>query len=83
MYIILWLIFGAFVGWIASVVMKQRQGMGMIANIIFGLIGSALGMWIVGLFGYDNIDTFSFIGFFVSIAGAAIAIAIFTVLKNE
>lgn len=83
MYIILWLLFGAFVGWVASILMKKTHGMGLIANIVFGLIGSALGMWLIDLFGYENIDTFSITGLIVSVAGAAIVIAIFTALKRE
>ena len=35
MYILLWLLFGAAVGWIASIVMKSNRRMGLIANIIF------------------------------------------------
>lgn len=83
MYIILWLLFGAFVGWVASILMKKPNGMGLVANIIFGLVGSALGMWLVSLFGYEDIDTFSVTGLIVSVAGAAILIAVFNALKRN
>lgn len=83
MYILLWLLFGAFVGWVASILMKKNHGMGLIANIVFGLIGSALGMWLMGIFGYDNIDTFSVTGLIVSVVGAALVIAVFNALKRE
>jgi uncharacterized membrane protein YeaQ/YmgE (transglycosylase-associated protein family) len=52
MGIILWIIFGALAGWIASKIMKRDESMGAIANIIVGIIGAALGGWIAsGLFG--------------------------------
>ena len=83
MYIVLWLIFGGFVGWVASVLMKKNHGMGLIANIVVGLIGSALGMWVVSLFGYENIDSFSLVGFLVSVGGAAALIALLSTLKRN
>ena len=39
MYILLWLLFGAVVGWLASIVMNRNHNMGLLANIIIGLVG--------------------------------------------
>lgn len=83
MYIILWLIFGAFVGWIASLLMNRSYNMGLITNIIVGLIGSALGMWLMEIFGFGRPDTFSFNGFLVSVGGAVVLIAIFSTIKRK
>ncbi|MFU8786825.1 MAG: GlsB/YeaQ/YmgE family stress response membrane protein [Candidatus Izemoplasmataceae bacterium] len=82
MYIILWLIFGAVVGWIASIVMKKNASMGLLANIIIGLIGSAIGMWLMDLVGYGNIDSFSFAGFIVSVGGASLLIAVISAVRR-
>ncbi|MFA6692825.1 MAG: GlsB/YeaQ/YmgE family stress response membrane protein [Acholeplasmataceae bacterium] len=82
MYILLWLLFGAAVGWIASIVMKSNRRMGLIANIIFGLIGSALGMWIMGVLGLGSVDAFTLMGLIVSVGGAALLIAIVKVLTR-
>lgn len=76
MYILLWLLFGALVGWIASIVMKRNRRMGLIANIVVGLVGSALGMWIIGLLGFGNVNAFTPTGMLVSIGGAVLLIAI-------
>ncbi len=76
MYILLWLLFGAIVGWIASIVMKTNRRMGLLANIIVGLVGSALGMWIVDLLGFGAINAFTVTGMLVSIGGASLLIAI-------
>jgi uncharacterized membrane protein YeaQ/YmgE (transglycosylase-associated protein family) len=75
MYIVLWLIFGAVVGWIASVVMKTNRRMGLLANIIVGLVGSALGMWLFGLAGFGSVNAFTLSGMLVSIGGAVLLIA--------
>ncbi len=76
MYILLWLLFGALVGWIASIVMKRNRRMGLIANIVVGLVGSALGMWIVGLLGFGSVNAFTATGMLVSVGGAVLLIAI-------
>lgn len=83
MYIILWLVFGAIVGWLASILMKKNANMGLLANIIVGLLGSALGMWIMSIFGFGTPDSFSIQGFLVSIGGAVLLIAIITALKKK
>ncbi len=83
MYIILWLLFGALVGWLASLVMDKNRNMGLIANIIVGLIGSALGMWLMSVLGFGTVDAFSFTGLLVSVGGAAILIAIITALSGR
>ncbi|MDY0295644.1 MAG: GlsB/YeaQ/YmgE family stress response membrane protein [Acholeplasmataceae bacterium] len=75
MYIILWLLFGAFIGWIASIIMKKNRSMGLIANIVIGLVGSALGLWLMELLGFGTADAFSLVGMLVSIGGAALLIA--------
>ena len=52
------LIIGGIVGWLGSIVMKTNAQMGMIANIIVGIIGSSLGFWIAGMLGL-TIETVS------------------------
>ncbi|HNU71250.1 MAG TPA: GlsB/YeaQ/YmgE family stress response membrane protein, partial [Thermodesulfobacteriota bacterium] len=39
MNIIVWIIFGALAGWIASIIMGRNAEMGAIANIIVGIVG--------------------------------------------
>ena len=51
MDLIVTLIIGGVIGWIASIVMKTNAQMGMIANVIAGIVGSFLGMWIAGALG--------------------------------
>ena len=43
MTIACWCIFGALIGWIASIVMRRNSSMGAIANIAVGLAGAAIG----------------------------------------
>ena len=52
------IIIGALCGWIASMIMKTDAQMGAIANIIVGIIGGAIGSWVL------NIANISLSGFF-------------------
>jgi uncharacterized membrane protein YeaQ/YmgE (transglycosylase-associated protein family) len=65
------IIVGAIVGWLASIVMKTNAQMGAIANILVGIVGSALGFWIAGMMGLGG---GAIMGWLISIAGAALLI---------
>lgn len=71
---IITLIIGGIVGWLASIVMKTNAQMGLIANVLVGVIGSSLGFWIAGLLGLE--PTGGILRFIVAIAGAALLIFI-------
>ncbi|HEY1015142.1 MAG TPA: GlsB/YeaQ/YmgE family stress response membrane protein [Herpetosiphonaceae bacterium] len=43
MGIILWLLFGAFIGWIASMIMGTDARQGALLNIIVGIVGAMIG----------------------------------------
>ena len=68
------IIVGAIVGWLASIVMKTNAQMGAIANILVGIVGSALGFWLAGVLGIAPAG--GVLGFVVGIAGAALLIFI-------
>jgi uncharacterized membrane protein YeaQ/YmgE (transglycosylase-associated protein family) len=80
MGIILWIIFGALVGWIASMVMGS--GSGLIWDIIIGIIGSVLGGWIMSLFGEGGVNGFNFYSFLVALLGAVVLIFIVRALRR-
>jgi uncharacterized membrane protein YeaQ/YmgE (transglycosylase-associated protein family) len=45
MNILLWIIFGGIAGWLASVIV-QGAGLGILWNIIVGIVGAFIGGWI-------------------------------------
>lgn len=67
-------IMGGIVGWLASMFMKTNAQMGIVANILVGIAGSALGFWVAGLLGLAA--TGGITRFLVAIAGAALLIFI-------
>jgi uncharacterized membrane protein YeaQ/YmgE (transglycosylase-associated protein family) len=72
------IVIGGIVGWLASILMKTNAQMGLLANIIVGIVGSALGFWISGLLGLAATSPFA--GYIISVAGAAILIFILKAL---
>lgn len=78
MGIIITLIIGGVIGWIASMIMKTNAQMGIIANIIVGVIGSFLGFWIAGLMGMTAGGLLNYV---FAIGGAVILIAILKMLN--
>lgn len=68
------LIIGGIVGWLASIIMKTNAQMGLIANVLVGVVGSALGFWIAGLLGIAPAG--GILRFVVALVGAALLIFI-------
>ena len=78
MNIIIWLIVGGIVGWLASMIMKTDAQQGMILNVVVGIVGAFIGGWLIGpLLGAGSInDGFSIASLRVSLVGAIILLAI-------
>ena len=68
------LIIGGIVGWLGSLIMKTDAQMGVIANVLVGIVGSMLGFWIAGLLGIVAIGGIA--RFLVAVAGAVVLIFI-------
>ena len=51
MDLIVTLIVGGLIGWLASLIMKTDAQMGILANILVGIVGSFLGHWLAGAMG--------------------------------
>jgi uncharacterized membrane protein YeaQ/YmgE (transglycosylase-associated protein family) len=66
------LIVGGIVGWLASKLMKTDKQMGVIANVLVGIVGSSLGFWLAGMLGFAAYGLIAQL--VVSVAGAAVLI---------
>ena len=82
MGIFLWIIFGAFVGWVASMIMDTNAEQGTILNIIVGIVGAIIGGWIMSYFGQTDITGFNLYSLIVAIIGACVLIAIVKMVRG-
>ena len=82
--IIIWLVVGGIVGWLASLVMRTDAQQGILLNVIVGIIGAFVGGWLISpLVGAGTInDGFSIGSFVVSLVGAIILLAIVNLFRR-
>jgi uncharacterized membrane protein YeaQ/YmgE (transglycosylase-associated protein family) len=78
MHWIVTIVVGGIVGWLGSIVMKTNAQMGVIANVIVGIVGSSLGFWLAGLIGLDAYGSVA--RWIVAVIGAAVLIFILKAL---
>lgn len=85
MNIIVWLVIGGLIGWVASMVMGTDGRQGILLNVVVGIVGAALGGWLFGgAFGASTINqgNLSLNGIMVSLVGAVILIAIMKFVRR-
>ncbi|MBF6025998.1 GlsB/YeaQ/YmgE family stress response membrane protein [Lysobacter niastensis] len=86
MGILIWLIVGGVIGWLASLIMKTDAQQGIFLNIIVGIIGAFLGGWLGGMLGIGGGDindgNFSLTGLLMSLIGAIVLLAIVNLFRR-
>ncbi len=75
---IITIVVGGIVGWVASIIMRTNAQMGVLANVIVGILGSLLGRWLAAVMGLAV--TGGLASWIVSIVGAVVLIAILQAL---
>ena len=77
MQVIVWLITGGVVGWLAGLLMKRHDG--VFLDMVIGIVGALLGGWFIApLVGANTIDqgSFTLSSLLISLAGAVLLLAI-------
>ena len=85
MNIIVWLVVGGVIGWVASLIMRTDAQQGIILNVVVGIVGALLGGWFLSpLFGVGTINqsNFSVAGLLVSLLGAVVLLAIVNLVRR-
>ncbi len=85
MNIIVWLIVGGVIGWLASLLMKTDGQQGLILNVVVGIVGAMVGGWLISPLvgaGTINQDNFSLPALLVSFLGAAILLGVVNLLRR-
>ena len=80
MDLIVWIIFGGLVGWVASMVMGT--GGGLLGDIGVGIVGAVIGGFIMNLLGQSGVGGFNLYSFLVAVLGACVLIAIVRAMRH-
>jgi uncharacterized membrane protein YeaQ/YmgE (transglycosylase-associated protein family) len=86
MHILIWLLVGGLIGWIASLMMHTDHEQGVLLNVAVGVVGALLGGWLISpMLGLPTINQqdYSPLSLFVSLAGAVILLAIVNLLRRN
>lgn len=85
MGIIIWLVMGGVVGWIASIIMGTNAQQGIILNVVVGIVGAVIGGWLIGpLVGAGSINEgISVMSLVVSLLGAVLLLAILGLFQSQ
>ena len=86
MNIILWLIVGGLVGWVASMIMRTDARQGVLLNIVVGIVGAVVGGWLLSpMIGGATINQgdWSPIGLLVSLGGAVLLLAVVNFIRRN
>lgn len=85
MNLIIWLVVGGLIGWVASMIMRTDAQQGMILNVVVGIVGALLGGFLLApMFGTGTINgnDFSVASLGVSLLGAVILLAIVNLIRR-
>jgi uncharacterized membrane protein YeaQ/YmgE (transglycosylase-associated protein family) len=77
MHLIMQIIVGGIIGWLASIVMKTNAQMGLIANILVGVVGAGIGGWLAVKLG---IGGGPIMGWVMAVIGAALLIFVLKII---
>ncbi len=79
MGILMWILFGAIVGWLASIFMGTSDG--LVLDIVLGIVGAIIGGWVLSFFGKSGVTGFNVYSFLVAILGAIILIGLVKAIR--
>jgi uncharacterized membrane protein YeaQ/YmgE (transglycosylase-associated protein family) len=80
MGILLWIVFGAIAGWIASLITKTSNG--ILVDIVVGIVGAVIGGWIMNTLGSAGTTGFNLYSLVVAIIGAVVLLVIVKAIRR-
>ena len=83
MNILLWILFGALAGWIASVIMRTNASQGIFMDILLGIVGGVLGGFLMSLLGQPGVTGFNLYSLLVAVVGAIVLIWLGRMLRGS
>lgn len=83
MGLIITLILGGIIGWLASIVMRTDAQQGIFLNIVVGIVGAFLGNFIAGYFGSTaSVSTFNVTSLIWAFVGAVVLLGLINLFRR-
>lgn len=82
---ILWILLGAFAGWIASKIAGTDASQGAVGNIVVGILGAFVGGWLMQMFGQSDasLGSVNLYSILVAIAGATLLLFVYRAVTGK
>jgi uncharacterized membrane protein YeaQ/YmgE (transglycosylase-associated protein family) len=82
MSIIGWIVLGLIAGFIASRIVN-REGEGLMLDIVLGVVGAIVGGWIFSLFGGQGVSGLNLYSMFVAVVGSVIVLVVYHAVSGR
>jgi uncharacterized membrane protein YeaQ/YmgE (transglycosylase-associated protein family) len=76
MSIIGWIVLGLIAGFIASKIVN-REGEGLMLDIVLGIVGAIVGGWLFSMFGAQGVSGVNIYSMFVAVVGAIVVLVLY------
>ena len=83
MSILVWIVFGLIVGFIAKWIVPGEGPGGILGDIIVGILGAIIGGWIYSFFGHTGVTGFNIWSFVCAIVGAIVLLWIIRAVSGR
>ena len=82
MGIIAWLLLGAVAGFLASLLVN-KQGEGMLMDIVLGIVGAVVGGFIAQFAGFAGITGLNLYSIMIAVGGAVVVLLVYHALNRR
>jgi uncharacterized membrane protein YeaQ/YmgE (transglycosylase-associated protein family) len=82
MSVIAWIVLGLIAGFIASKIVN-KQGEGLLLDIVLGIVGAVVGGWLFALIGAEGVSGVNLYSIFVAVIGAVVVLIAYHAIRGE
>jgi uncharacterized membrane protein YeaQ/YmgE (transglycosylase-associated protein family) len=83
MSILAWIIVGAIAGWLAGLLVRGDEGLGIIGHIVLGIVGAIVGGFLAGvLTGNDYTTGINIPSILVAVIGAVLVVVVVDMIRG-
>ena len=83
MSIIVWIIFGAIAGWVASLIVSSDGNHSLVGDVVIGILGALIGGFIMTRIGGSGISGFNITSLLVAIFGSVVLLLVARTLRHS